>query len=433
MAIQRPIGFSPWEISAMINEEVVTQHAEEAAFLWILRDNAVSAPHYSLKDLAGLDERVEAHIDGLCIAGQFGWKTCESALESNGPGEVFAAAVLAFESDDTERIRKVLEVGISSPKLERPLVSAMGWIPFDRIENIFKELLQSEHPEIRRVGIAAYAVNRKEPGLALSQAVSDQNSQLRARALRVAGELGRTDLLSTVMQSSSDPDAYCRFNAAWSSARLGMRSEQVIAGLKMFTEQTGPNAECAMGMVLRCMELPHAKEWLQTLGSNPDLLRFSVIGVGFLGDPELIDHLIACMEDEKIARVAGEAFSMITGVDLAYQDLDQDQPEGFESGPSEEPEDEDVALDKDEDLPWPAPALISKWWAENRKNFRFGRRYLMGKEISKDSLMDTLRHGKQRQRLAAALELGLMEPKRLMFETRAPGKRQMQEMGLWTS
>jgi hypothetical protein len=46
-------------------ESIVEQHAEEAAFLWLLRDAAVRAPHYSLKDLADIDERVEAHIDGL--------------------------------------------------------------------------------------------------------------------------------------------------------------------------------------------------------------------------------------------------------------------------------------------------------------------------------------------------------------------------------
>jgi len=45
-------------------ESTVEQHAEEAAFLWLLRDAAVQAPHYSLKDMADMDERVEAHMVG---------------------------------------------------------------------------------------------------------------------------------------------------------------------------------------------------------------------------------------------------------------------------------------------------------------------------------------------------------------------------------
>jgi hypothetical protein len=67
-------------------ESLVEQHAEEAAFLWILRDAAaVHAPHYSLKDLADIDERVEAHIDGLRIAEDVGWTICADALAQEEP------------------------------------------------------------------------------------------------------------------------------------------------------------------------------------------------------------------------------------------------------------------------------------------------------------------------------------------------------------
>jgi hypothetical protein len=52
----------------MIIAEIVSQHAEEAAFLWLLRSNAICQPHYALKDLAKLDGRVEAHLDGLRVA-----------------------------------------------------------------------------------------------------------------------------------------------------------------------------------------------------------------------------------------------------------------------------------------------------------------------------------------------------------------------------
>ncbi len=216
--LQRPIGFKPWEISAMVNREVVEQHAEEASFLWLQRDDAVSAPNYSLNDLADLDERVEANIDGLRVAGQVGWEICEEALGNEEPGEVFAAGVLAFESKDAERIQKVLDIACSAPELERALISALGWIPFEKVEDELKNLLVNESPDIRRTGIAAYAVHRKDPGPQLVQALSDTNTRLRARALKAAGELGRTDLVSTVLEYLSDADYECRFFASWSAA-----------------------------------------------------------------------------------------------------------------------------------------------------------------------------------------------------------------------
>ena len=58
---------------------IVEQHAEEAAFLWPLRDTGVDAPHYKRHHLARLDERVEAHVDGLRVAGEAGWRIAWSS------------------------------------------------------------------------------------------------------------------------------------------------------------------------------------------------------------------------------------------------------------------------------------------------------------------------------------------------------------------
>lgn len=58
----------------MILTEIVSQHVEEAAFLWLLRSNDTRQPHYALKDLAKLDDRVEAHLDGLRVAEEPGWR-----------------------------------------------------------------------------------------------------------------------------------------------------------------------------------------------------------------------------------------------------------------------------------------------------------------------------------------------------------------------
>src|SRR6266545_7759308 len=94
-ALQRPIGFAPSEISTLVNNNVIVQHAEETAFLWTLRRRAIGEPHYALKDLAALDDRVEAHLDGLRIAGAGGWEICKANLVNEGAGEVFAVAGLA--------------------------------------------------------------------------------------------------------------------------------------------------------------------------------------------------------------------------------------------------------------------------------------------------------------------------------------------------
>ncbi len=74
---------------------IIEQHVENAAFNWLLRDRAVSEPHYDLTDLTHLDDRIEANIDGLRIAGDEGWEICREAMEIAEPGEIFTAAVRA--------------------------------------------------------------------------------------------------------------------------------------------------------------------------------------------------------------------------------------------------------------------------------------------------------------------------------------------------
>ena len=72
------------------------------------RSRAVAAPHYSLADLGKLDGRVEAHLDGLRIAGEEGWQLCRKELAWEEPGQLFAAALLAFEGGDQQRIADAL-------------------------------------------------------------------------------------------------------------------------------------------------------------------------------------------------------------------------------------------------------------------------------------------------------------------------------------
>src|SRR5207237_4946666 len=111
--------------------------------------------------------------------------------------------------------------------------------------------------------------------------------------------------------------------------------------------------EEAVKMALRRMDLAAAHAWRQALAHNPDSMRLAVIGAGVVGDPVSIPWLIEQTAIPELARVAGEAFTMIPGVDIAYEHLEAEWPEGFEAGPTEDPEDENVDMDPDENLPWP--------------------------------------------------------------------------------
>ncbi|MFO1120399.1 MAG: TIGR02270 family protein [Rhodospirillales bacterium] len=252
----------------MIVREIVEQHSDEGAFLWLLRDCAVCAPHYHLEHLTRLDNRVEAHIDGLRVAGDGGWELLVEQLGHEEAGEVFAAGVLALESRDPARIGRVLEVVERVPETGRGFVSALGWVDRVHLQGTVRGFLDSDSAFLRRLGIAACAVHRVDPGAALTAAIDDADPALRARALKAAGELGRADLLETLrLRLREDADASCRFWAAWAAVLAGDRGRAVVA-LQRAAMRSSPQQFRAIGMAPRVLAADAARDWLKTLSED---------------------------------------------------------------------------------------------------------------------------------------------------------------------
>jgi uncharacterized protein (TIGR02270 family) len=413
-----------------IVESVLSQHAEEAAFLWLVRDNAVHAPHYSLKDLARLDNRIEAHLEGLSVAGEAGWEIVCSELKWKEPGEVFAAAAVALMSDEVSRMQPVLEVARTTPELSRGMIAALAFLPTERVALRVSQLCASQDPDRRRIGIAASACQRLDAGRPLVAALESDNPSLRARALRAVGELGRIDLLPAARAGIKDADDSTRLWAAWSCGLLGDKgTAEVLRGL---VRLDFPGHAIALDMCLRLLDPPDASRWREELVKDPAAARLAIQAAGVIGDPAPVPWLIDQMADDVVARVAGESFTFITGADLALANLEKKPPETVEAGPNDNPLDENVALDPDENLPWPDPELIRAWWSKNSSRFAIGVHHLLGKPLNSESLNVVLRTGRQRQRAAAALELALSSKGRPhpLFETRAPARRQRQLLGL---
>jgi uncharacterized protein (TIGR02270 family) len=407
--------------------EIISQHAEEAAFLWLLRNHGVQAPHYSLADLAHLDGRVESHIDGLRIAGDEGWEIVTNELPWEEAGELFTASVLAVEGDNEKRMHTVTEAAISEYELSLGLISALGWLPFDQISRHVHHLLSADDPDIRRMGLAASAVHGHDPGQPLINALPDGDIQLRARALKAVGELGLEQLLPVLIEHLTDRNEKCRFFAAWSAARF--QAPPSVPVLQRIAEQGGLYSERSCKMALRNMAFHDACSWLEDLSRQKELQRLALKGYGALGDPMAVPLLIQAMDNPGLARVAGESLAMITGVNIADQDLEGEWPQGVETGPTETAGDEDVEMDPDEDLPWPEAELIEQWWRQNKRSFQNGERYLLGKPISSEQLHHVLGNGFQTQRTEAAIELAMMNPGHPVFEVRAPGFRQQKLLG----
>jgi hypothetical protein len=87
-------------MAAPVLRDIVRQHAEMAAFLWTIYDhhllNPDENPEMDEVRLARLVERLDAHLDGLRVAGDQGRKIAQERYEEfPEAGELFVLRMLA--------------------------------------------------------------------------------------------------------------------------------------------------------------------------------------------------------------------------------------------------------------------------------------------------------------------------------------------------
>jgi uncharacterized protein (TIGR02270 family) len=416
--------------------------ADGIGVLWRSREVAVLAPNVRLASLIGLDERIDAYVEALEVHFRSDANCLYERMVAGEPELAFGAYTVALHENVGVFVRLMLgtpdasplpptsprDAGSTATQVKSRILAALAWSDRTPARAAIESLLPSPDPTARAIAIAAVGARRSNvPDDLLATFAADLEPLPRARAFRTAGQLGRLALMPQLLAARADPDPECRFWAAWSAARLG--ATEPFGVLAEIARGTGPRADAALEMLLRRVPVEQGNAWLSAYARNlPDRRRSLVRATGILGDPLYIPWLLACMEEADISRVAGEAVAMITGLDIAYLDMDRDPPEGFETGPNDDPADENVALDEDEWLPWPDPRKIGAWWGRNARRFPAGTAFFLGEPKQSANWLGALSDAFQRQRLAAAMELAIRQPGQPMFEARARGRLQRQQL-----
>jgi uncharacterized protein (TIGR02270 family) len=419
--------------TALFIPEVIDQHLENVTSLWLVRDRAAGASSSRLADLVRLDERIEAHIDGLRIAATGGWSASSDELAAGDAGDWFAAGVLAAESDGPDRFDQMIERADARAAATagepyhraydpwRGLVSALAWVERPHAAAAIGRLLDAPHARARWLGVAACGARRWVGQPRLETALADHPEPLvRARAARAMGELGKTDSRAKLAALLGDTDEDCRFWAAWSAARLG--AGEGVEALAPFARSSGPRRARALDLLLRCLPMERAHAFLRQLAQDPGLGRTVIQATAAIGDGNYLPWLVRQTGEPSVARVAGNAFAAITGADLAANDLDRDP--AADAGADDDAADADLAPDEDEGLAWPDPEKVGRWWQANQQRFAAGTAYFRGSPKDSTDWLAALSEAPQCQRWTAALELALRRPESSMFEVRARGDRQ---------
>lgn len=380
---------------------IVAQHAVESAMLRSARSALVRAPQVSLWQLRRHDDRIAAHLDGLAVAGRDGLDIRKLSLGGLGIGEIFARTVCALEERDDEALERIVELATPGSPAERGLFSATGWVSPSRVRDPVAGWLRSGRPRLLEVAITVCRLHGVDPGPPLRSAMDSEDAGLRACALRAAFDLGRPH----PVDRKPEPGAI---------------GDDPVSGRRLLWQLVVNDLERG-GDVVR--ELARSSE------SEALRKRLVVRCCGWLGDVQFVPWLIQTMADDEFARLAGESFALITGVDLAVNGLHRTAPEGLQYDPEADRVDDVVALSEDDGLAWPDRGLVEAWWQGNARRMPADQCSFMGAPPTIEHCTLVLRRGFQRQRIVAAVRLKHLRRDQPLFNVSAPAWRQQRLLG----
>lgn len=402
---------------------ILDRYADDAAFLWLLRSSAVHQPHYTAADVTQLDERIEAQLDGLMTAPERSWAICEAALSLRQAGEVFAASVVAFRSLDINKIQRVVEVGLADEGSFEGLVSAMAWLPGRVVHSWIKKFLTSKDLNHKYLAIAVCSARREDPKDYLAAILQRDDcmahEKLYARSIRLIGEIKCFNLMPALRAAAKSDNVSINFWSHWSATLLGDKDS--ATALKPVALSDNPYQLQAIELCLRVLPVPVAREWVTLLSKGGADTRKIITASGILGDAHAVPWLISQMQVPTMSRVAGEAFTFITGIDLVEHGLSLDALPDLDAMLPGEGGDEHFAVDEDEHLPFPDANKIAAVWQKYQNRFTPGQRYFMGRPLESQHLHQIYAQGNQRQRKAAAMTLALVDPAQMLMNVAMKG------------
>jgi uncharacterized protein (TIGR02270 family) len=409
--------------------DILEEHLEEADFLYAQRRNALADDDYDLADLAGLEERLLAHVDGLVIAGGEAWDMLEGMLTGGDEGEAFTAALVALASGDSQRRSALLkDFAQADDETLDGLKAAFCLSGLGDLAESLRDLVAEAETPVAAAVLEILAFHRR--GLSpeeLGGVLGSDESRIRIAGLRAAAAMGWRDGNDRVREflDEEDSDLLCE------SVRTGFIFNDESGLEKCRTllaagREPGADLQIWLGLAGNAADVGLLVAGLE----SEELSRGAVIALGWMGRIEAIEALLGRLDSEEgpdLSRQIGAAVCRIVGLDLMAMGLTRPEEEPAEmeneesESEAEQPDDEfdDPPVDPDEALPWPDADSLTAWWQANRANFKAGQRYRYGRKVDRDAILEVMRSGGLAERHLAACELARMSADDGLQETRA--------------
>lgn len=169
--------------------DILEEHFEELEFLWTQRRDALHSADFTPRDLAELDQRIEAHVAGLLVGGEATVAVARELLTADDPMMVFAAAYTLLRFHTEEAAQPLLAaLSPAEPPQREGLREALCHGPIGMVEGPLRRALDDGPPAVAAVAAEALAFHRRldRAPARLKALREDPDPAVRRAAWRVA-------------------------------------------------------------------------------------------------------------------------------------------------------------------------------------------------------------------------------------------------------
>jgi uncharacterized protein (TIGR02270 family) len=357
---------------------VLELHFSELDLLWERRENCIYDEVWNLEDLADLERRWLAHLEGLHVGQGHAADLAYAALEGDETGTATAAAFVLLGLGRVALAELVERLPDVDEAVAHGIRIALRHVPHPDVDQTLRPLTSSESAVVRACATDVLAFHRMAPVPDVRGQLEAEDPGLRELAMAALGRW-RTAWEADDLRAELDPakSAAEQRVALETSARLGL-TELVAICREAATRESEPIPEALsfLGVVGEAADLALFE---QALG-DPALSGAALRGLGALGQPAGVERILTALEDPGTAHDAAAAFQRITGA----TDLSAEQPlEPPPDLPEEDVDFWDDSLDVD-------PELGRAWWKENGSRFEEGKRWQSGLEVADAGFVGTV-------------------------------------------
>jgi uncharacterized protein (TIGR02270 family) len=345
-------------------QEALEAHLLELDLLWEQREAQIFSPVWTLKELAQLEARADAHLDALVLAGPFARQLAGNALTSGESGASCAGAFVFLACDEAEVVCRGLAEADLRTVLGIRSALRHGVPRWD--EDALRRIGSGGVPLVRACVSDVLAFHRRVSFLDVSDLIECGDADVQRVAFAALARAPHPLDESTLEGGLRSPEGAVRRDALRAAASTGM--PQFAGRCRALVAQAAPAAAQALEL-LGCLSYPEDLRLLVDKLSDPALAPAAARGLGAAGGPSSVPVLLEALSLDLLALEASAAFLRITGAfglgrrtlePPASNELDRD------FAPLEEAVEPDAAR---------------QFWRREAARFDAGRRYQHGQLI----------------------------------------------------